>query len=200
MDHFLHWISDYGYFGIILLLMFGIIGVPVPDEWLLMFTGFLVHRGTLSLVPAVAAGFVGSACGITVSYGLGRTLGVVLVRRYGWLVHLDERKLKKVEGWYDRIGKWALLIGYFLPGVRHLTAFVAGTSSLRYPVFGLFAYIGALFWVSCFVSLGFIFGEEWRTVADWIRHNHWIISGAVVLLLVAWFLLWRLRSGWSHKK
>jgi membrane protein DedA with SNARE-associated domain len=191
MDQVLHWVSQYGYAGIILLLMFGIVGLPVPDEWLLMFTGFLVHRGSLSLAPAVASAFFGSACGITVSYALGRTLGVAVICRYGRLVHLDQGKLEKVGGWFDRIGKWTLLAGYFVPGVRHLTAFVAGTSSLRYPVFSLFAYIGALLWVSCFVTLGYVFGEEWKTVAEWIRRNHWLISGVGVAVLLVWFLLWR---------
>ncbi|MEJ2699991.1 MAG: hypothetical protein P8Z70_10080, partial [Desulfuromonadales bacterium] len=105
MDQVLHWVSEYGYPGIILLLMFGIVGLPVPDEWLLMFTGFLVHRGTLALVPAVASAFFGSACGITVSYILGRTLGVAVIHKYGWVVHLDEGRLTKVRGWFDRIGK-----------------------------------------------------------------------------------------------
>ncbi len=200
MDNILQWVAEYGYGGIILLLMFGIIGLPVPDEWLLMFTGYLVHRGTLSLVPAVASAFIGSACGITVSYTLGRTLGVIVIRKYGWLIHLDQEKLDRVRGWYDRAGKWALLFGYFVPGFRHLTAFVAGTSCLRYPVFGLFAYAGALLWVTCFISLGFIFGEEWKTLAEEISHNHWVISGAVALAVLVIFSLWRWYSRRAAKR
>jgi membrane protein DedA with SNARE-associated domain len=40
-----HWISQYGYVGIFSLLMLGIIGVPVADEALLAFSGYLVFKG-----------------------------------------------------------------------------------------------------------------------------------------------------------
>ena len=35
------WVTDYGYFGIFFLFIFGIIGLPVPDEWLLVISGYL---------------------------------------------------------------------------------------------------------------------------------------------------------------
>ena len=38
-----HWISQHGYVGIFSLLVFGIIGLPVPDEWLLTFSGYLIE-------------------------------------------------------------------------------------------------------------------------------------------------------------
>src|SRR5947207_12146611 len=51
----LHWIGEYGYAGIFSLLIFGIVGLPVPDEWLLTFSGFLVFKRTLLFVPTFAA-------------------------------------------------------------------------------------------------------------------------------------------------
>ena len=52
------------------------------------------------------------------------------------------------------------MVGYFIPGVRHFTAIVAGTSKLELHSFALFAYSGATLWVSTFVFLGYHFGPQ----------------------------------------
>ena len=129
----LAWGTTYGYTALFVLLMLGIAGLPVPDETLLTFTGYLIFKGTLNGYSAVATAFLGSACGITLSYVLGR---------------------------------WTLLIGYYIPGVRHFTAYVAGASWLEFPVFALFAYSGALLWSLSFITLGYCLGEQWSRLSD----------------------------------
>ena len=78
VDTVLQWIGQYGYIAIFSLLVLGIVGLPVPDETLLTFTGYLVFQGHLSLGLAFLSCFAGSACGITLSYILGRTFGLTL--------------------------------------------------------------------------------------------------------------------------
>jgi len=43
-----------------------------------------------------------------------------------------------------------------------LTAFAAGMSDLEAPQFALFAYTGAVLWVSAFLSLGYFLGDRWK--------------------------------------
>ncbi len=200
MDTILNWVSQYGYLGIIGLLMFGIVGLPVPDEWLLMFTGYLVERGDLLPAPALGAAFLGSCCGISVSYALGTTLGAAMIGKYGWLIHVDRKKLATVHGWFERIGKWLLLIGYFIPGVRHLTAFTAGMSKLRLPLFALFAFSGALLWTASFITVGYVVGERWREIAKWISSRSLIVLGVAGGGFLLGLLFWRWWSGRQRKK
>ena len=61
------WVTDYGYFGIFALLILGIIGLPVPDEWLLVISGYLAFKNVLGFVPTVAVAVFGSAGGLTMS-------------------------------------------------------------------------------------------------------------------------------------
>jgi membrane protein DedA with SNARE-associated domain len=142
MATIMHWIAHYGYLALFGLLMLGIMGLPVPDETLLTFAGYLIFRGKFALLPTLAAAFFGSVCGMSLSYGLGRTLGRALVERLGHWLHLPPGGLDSVEAWYNRRGTYVLLFGYFLPGVRHLTAYVAGWSKLPLPTFALFASAG----------------------------------------------------------
>src|SRR2546423_14225238 len=88
-----HWITQHGYVGIFSLLVFGIVGLPVPDEWLLTFSGYLVFKHTLAFVPTFFAAFLGSSCGITVSYLLGRIFDTYVLVKYGWIFHLTPERL-----------------------------------------------------------------------------------------------------------
>jgi hypothetical protein len=108
---------------------------------LLTSCGFLIYRGSLHSIPAFASALAGSMCGITCSYIIGRTLGwKFLHSRAGRMLHVRDEQIRWVHDWFNRIGHWALMIGYFVPGVRHFTAIVAGTSKLEYPGFAAFAY------------------------------------------------------------
>ncbi len=192
----MEWLTRYGYVGLFLGLLLEIVGLPIPGETMLTAAGYLIDKGRLSFPASLAVSLAGSLCGITLSYTLGRTLGYRLIHRWGPKVGLTEARLAKGHDWFERIGKWTLTLGYFVPGVRHLSGLVAGASGLEYPVFALFAYPGGVLWVASFLSLGYYFGEEWGGVSAPVRRG--LAVGAVVvaglgLLWGVWALARRLR-------
>lgn len=189
MELITHWISQYGYFGLFSLLMLGIVGVPVPDETLLTFSGYLIFRGRLSFHFTFMSAILGSACGITLSYALGRSLGLFLIHKYGRYVLITPERLDAVHQWFLKRGKWSLPIGYFIPGVRHLTAYVAGASQLETRKFALYAYSGAVIWSTTFILLGYFLGDQWEYVSDRVQEN--VVVGSIVIglaILALWFL------------
>jgi membrane protein DedA with SNARE-associated domain len=191
----LAWISQYGYLAIFLLLVFGIVGLPVPDETLLAFTGYMVFKGHLSLAPAFAAALGGSLCGITFSYTLGRKFGLPLIHRYGKYLRIREEHLVKAHAWFARVGHWALTLGYFVAGVRHFTAYAAGMSAVEPQQFALYAYSGGIVWVSTFIGLGYFLGDRWEAVQKNI--DRYLLGGAIAAaLLIAAGLAWR---KWGRK-
>ncbi len=191
MEHqVLDWISRYGYPAIFCLLMLGIVGLPVPDETLLTFTGYLIFSHHFQLIPAFATVLIGTICGITLSYFLGRTFGLALIHRFGKYIHLTEERLAKAHAFFERVGHWSLTFGYFVPGVRHLTAYAAGVSSVEPHIFALFAYLGAFLWAATFVSLGYFLGDRWEVVSAQI-HHHILIASLVLGGLILLYLVWR---------
>jgi len=184
VSEFTHLVAQHGYVALFALLIFGIVGLPIPEDTLLIFAGVLVYRGHLELAPTLAAASLGSACGISVSYGIGRSVGLLLTKRFGrWLLVTPER-VSMVQGWFERAGHWSLLWGYFLPGVRHLTALVAGAAKLRFGDFALFAYAGACLWSFSFISLGVLAGRGWSRVSSEIHHDLVIASAVLVGLAI----------------
>jgi len=199
LDQVLHWVSVYGYGAIFVCLILGIVGLPLPDEWLLVLTGYLIWRGRFHPLWGVLVAFLGSACGISVSYLIGRTLGIGFVHRFGRWVHVSEDQIARVHDWFRRVGHWALFFGYFVPGVRHFTALVAGTSKLEFRSFAAYAWPGGLLWVLTFVSAGYFLGEQWQRVFETIDRNLRVVTGIGAILLLGYLAYRRWVSRRSRK-
>ncbi len=160
------WLTHYGSFALFGLLALGIIALPIPEETLMVLAGFLISNDRLEAIPTIVAAYGGSICGITVSYLVGRTAGKKFINSFGSWFGMTEDKLQKVHNWFESYGKWTLMFGYFIPGVRHFTGVCAGTSSLDYPIFAFFAYIGGIFWVTTFLSIGYFVGDHWSQIYE----------------------------------
>lgn len=191
---FLHWITQYGAAALSVLLFLGVFGLPVPDETLLTFAGVLVRRGELHFASAYIAAVLGSMGGITLSYAIGRTFGLGVVDRFGKWLHITRADLARVEGWFEHSGRWLLTFGYFIPGVRHFTAIVAGSSRLPVAVFARFAYAGAALWALTFMTFGWYVGPKWEEALE-AAHRHLIlvtvvaaIGGGIYLVAHRWWL------------
>jgi membrane protein DedA with SNARE-associated domain len=183
------WITQYGYPALFSLLVLGLVGLPVPDETLLTFCGYLIYTHRLHFGFTYLAGVTGSLCGITISYWLGLRFGRLVLMRFGKYIHLTPERVTKVEQQFERFGPGLLTIGYFIPGVRHFTAVVAGMSGLRWRRFALFAYPGAALWIGTFLTLGYVVGERWEHTTAVVHRYLLMATGvAAVILLVVWLL------------
>jgi len=165
---------------------FGIFGVPIPDELLLTIAGALIASGRLNLLSTVAAAFLGCVTGITMSYALGRWVGLpVLHARF----RSHREAIERAQELFRQFGGWLLTFGYFIPGVRHVTAIAAGSSSLGYNRFAAYAYPGGLLWCSVFLCLGYFAGDRWPEVARAVRTHASRLALVVAAVLAAYVLI-----------
>ena len=180
------WIGQYGYSAIFFILVGGIVGVPVPDQLLLVVSGYLVLTHSLSLVPTLIAAILGSVVGISASYALGRGSGSYLSK-----VRFAANRLHNARQWFERFGGWTLVIGYFIPGIRNLIGFTSGMMRLKLPYFAKYAYAGAVMSSVTCVLVGYFLGAQ----AGWVLAS--ASRAALVAVAVASFVLIRraIRSG-----
>jgi membrane protein DedA with SNARE-associated domain len=179
------WLVRYGTPVLFLAQVGGIFGLPIPDELLLTLAGVLMRRGQLSVAPTVAAAISGSIAGITLSYLLGRTVGLAALQR---VFRSHEASLTRAQSWFLRFGHWLLTVGYFIPGVRHVTALAAGSSLLEFRTFATYAYPGAVLWSLTFLLAGYYAGDRWQEMASVVR-GHLIIFGVSAAALLTIYLL-----------
>jgi membrane protein DedA with SNARE-associated domain len=162
--------------------IFGIFGVPIPDELLLTLAGVLVREGVLSAAATFAATLAGCAGGITFSFVLGRAAGVAVLHHRA--LRTRRAALGRAGRWFERFGVWLLAFSYFVPGTRHVSAITAGAASLEYRRFAAAAYPGAVLWCSLYLGVGYFGGEHWREIAAMMPGRASTIAVAVTAAIV----------------
>ena len=180
----LRWITRHGPLGLGSLLALGAVGVPLPDEVLLTFAGSQIADGRLPLLGTLLAATVGAAAGITLTYVAGRVAGRRILEAGTRRGLLRPSLVANTGSWLERTGRWSLLLGWFVPGVRHLVALIAGSVNLPFVEFAAYTWTGALLWSTTFVVVGMALGREWHAVAP-VLHRHLVLLslGAVVALV-----------------
>src|SRR2546422_9983311 len=173
------WIGQYGYPAIFFLLIAGIVGFPIPDQLLLIISGYLVLTNSLSLTPTLLVAVLGSICGITLSYLLGRGSGSYLAKR-----RFAAHRLQNARNCFERFGGWTLVFGYFIPGIRNLIGFTSGMMRLRVQYFARYAYAGAIVSSLTCVCAGYFLGTQANWMLASVGRFALVPVGAASLFLV----------------
>jgi membrane protein DedA with SNARE-associated domain len=203
MLHLTHWIGHYKYAGIFFLQSLGMLGLPMPDESTMMFLGYLVFKGKLQFVFTVAAAFLGNIFGSTMAFFIGKSFGILVLKKHGSRVGITPERIENAHNWFRHIGKWLLSIGYIIPGIRNIMAYIAGTSKLEYWMFAVFAYSGSLLWTTGFIYSGVWLGNGWKRISS--NWDHYILPlilaglGLCLFYLCIWWFLKRIRHSSPEK-
>jgi membrane protein DedA with SNARE-associated domain len=181
MENLYHFVIHYGYLSIFFLLMVGIFGVPVPDELLVIFVGYLIFQKELQLWPAALAVIFGSMVGISVNYVVGRTIGGRLCKWLAYFFPNKREKLTRVTDWVNRSGGIMLFLSYFLPGVRHWATVGAGIVKLSPTAGVLSVFPAATLWSLGFIFLGYHLGKTEAGISKDIYPYLLLLSGVMIV-------------------
>ena len=150
--------------GLAFLETAAFVGLLVPGETVVIVGGVIAGQGEIDLLPLIGIVWASCVLGDSVSFFIGHKLGRGFVLKHGARFKIDERRLEKVEAFFDRRGGMTILIGRFVGLVRALAPFVAGSSGFPYRRFLPFSVIGCGLWVSLFSVLGYVFYRSFDRV------------------------------------
>ncbi|MXQ53890.1 DedA family protein [Shimazuella alba] len=183
MEQLMDWISQYGYVALFFCLWLGIVGMPIPDEVIVMTGGFVSSLGVLKLAPSFVITYLGVVSGLSIGYTLGRYYGVGLTKKFRekekWRSYL-QRSEKLVQ----KYGKFALCVSYFLPVVRHVIPYVVGSNKMKFRDYALYSYSIGLAWTGAFFWLGYQFGQAIPVIAATSRNWGYVALGVILLGIV----------------
>jgi membrane protein DedA with SNARE-associated domain len=174
-------ISQLGYVGIFFLMMLESMIVPVPSELVMPFAGFLVAQGSFSGIIVILVSTLGSITGSLIFYYIGKTGGYSLVQKYGKYVLVDTEDIKKTEKWFTKRGDLTIFLARLVPVVRHLISLIAGIGKMNVKKFTLYTILGAALWNGILTYLGFLLGQHWNEVSQYMENLDLVI---VILLVV----------------
>jgi membrane protein DedA with SNARE-associated domain len=171
------------------------LGIPLPEDISLILGGFLAHKGAASLPVMMAVGFVGILAGDSLIFNFGRKLGSNVGRKQGSFFAriITPEKRAKVEGLFEKHGQKIVMIARFMPGVRAVTYFTAGSVGMPYWRFILWDGLAALLSAPLFVFLGFHFGSELDYLIDQIKKSQTAVLIGLAVIAGVWFL-WQRRK------
>lgn len=169
----------------------GVIGVPGTEPTML-FAGFDVFRGNLSLAGIIIAGVIGDVLGATIAYAIA-FWARELVLRHGAKVHVSERRLERAQRWFDRYGSPVVFVSRLLPGIRAVFPYAAGVSEMPFVRFFIFTALGSIIWISGLAVLGREVGHDWSSWKNHLEYGDYAL-GALVVLVIAYFVLRRVRA------
>jgi undecaprenyl-diphosphatase len=160
------------------------IGLIAPGETALLLGGLVAGQGQIDLLTLIAIVWACAVAGDLTSFFLGRRLGRPFMVKHGPRVHITEERLEQVEGFFDRHGGKAILIGRFVGLVRAIAPFLAGSSGMPLRRFLPYDVIGAGLWGTTFVLLGYVFWQSFSQLVDYAKKGA-LALGAVIALVVA---------------
>ena len=172
------------------------LGIPMPEDISLIFGGFLVFEEQAVLWLMMLTGYVGIILGDSMIFYFGRRLGSKVGSREGGFFSriVTPQKRARVEGLFKRHGEKIVMIARFLPGVRAVTYFTAGSVGMRYSHFIFFDSIAALGSAPIFVYLGYRFGGQLEFLIHQIAKGQRGVVVGMVVVLVAIIAISRWRS------
>ncbi|MFB9679181.1 DedA family protein [Streptosporangium vulgare] len=174
---------------------------PLPSEVILPLAGFTASKGNMGLFDAVLWTTLGSVIGALALYGVGALLGrerVVFIASKLPLVSVSD--IEKTEAWFARHGRKTVFFGRMIPIFRSLISIPAGVERMPIMIFTLLTTLGSLIWNTAFVMAGFLLGEQWDLVEQYMGVVSKAVLGVVILAVVV-FIVVRLsdrRKGKHH--
>jgi len=188
------WVIDVidavGYVGVALLVALESMFPPIPSEVVLPAAGFAAGDGDASVWGMILAATVGSVIGAWWLYlaaaAIGQTRLHALTVRYGRWVGVRPHDLARAESWFDDHSSTAVLVCRCVPLIRSLVSVPAGFQRMNPVTFTVLTAIGSLVWNSVLIGAGFLLGENWEQVSEYVGAFQYVVVGLIAVALGWW--------------
>lgn len=175
-------IAHYGYLAIFVLILLQELGAPIPvfNEFLLLFFGYLAFTGDMELFRVLITAAAASMIGAWILYGTFFLAGT-------WIMshpRLPFRSfVKKLEKKISAHAFKAIFIGRLMPFGRGYICIAAGIMRINPRKFAQAIAVSDIFWSGSLVLLGFYSGPLWTQVAQRIGGVENIILIAIGIFI-----------------
>jgi membrane protein DedA with SNARE-associated domain len=170
--------------------------IPVPSEAIMLFAGFSVSEGDLTLFGVVAAGVLGNLAGSWIAYAAGYYARLDLLDKNRFL-HVSQRHLRWADDWFARYGSATVFFTRMMPIIRTFISLPAGVARMPFWRFTILTILGSIPWVLLLALIGRGVGDNWE---DWRHHlavlDYLVLAG--IAAAVIYLIIRRRRGGESE--
>jgi membrane protein DedA with SNARE-associated domain len=180
-------IGSAGVVAVFLLMTLESACIPIPSEAIMLFAGFAVSKGELTLFGIVAAGVLGNLAGSWISYAVGYYGRLDLLEK-NRLIHINPRHLRKADDWFERYGAVTVFFSRMLPLVRTFISLPAGVARMPFWRFTGYTLAGCIPWVLALALIGKGVGSNWEHWRHNIGYLDYVILAAIIVGVIYWIV------------
>jgi membrane protein DedA with SNARE-associated domain len=180
-------IGSAGVVAVFLLMTLESACIPIPSEAIMLFAGFAVSKGELTLFGIVAAGVLGNLAGSWISYAVGYYGRIDLLEK-NRLIHINPRHLRKADDWFERYGAVTVFFSRMLPLVRTFISLPAGVARMPFWRFTGYTLAGCIPWVLALALIGKGVGSNWEHWRHNIGYLDYVILAAIIVGVIYWIV------------
>lgn len=175
---------------VVLALIVAGLGVPIPEDIMLLAAGVLVHRGEVSYAGALIACAIGVFVGDTTIFLIARRLGpAALTRRpLRWVITPERRE--RVEEMFARRGNVIVFMGRHMAGLRAPIFAMAGMHNMKLRSFWLWDGLGLCVSAPVVIGIGWWLADSLDDAKKYMQHFELAVLALIVSLGVGFFV-WR---------
>ncbi len=183
-------IDAVGLIGVFLLMALESACIPIPSEAIMLFAGFNVSEGDMTLVGVVTAGVLGNLVGSWIAWAAGYYGRIELLEK-NRLIHINHKHLEWADSWFQRHGDATVLFTRMLPIIRTFISLPAGVARMPFWRFTALTLLGCIPWVLMLAIIGREVGDNWEEWQDYLHYGDYVVLAAIVLGVI--YLLIRRR-------
>lgn len=196
-------VNQYGYLGILVLILVENLYPPIPSEVILTFGGFLTTSTSMNVWGVIIFSTIGSLLGAVILYYIGKLLKPETIEKHvngkwGKRLRLKPGDIERATDWFHRRGKLTVFFCRFIPVVRSLISIPAGIARMNVYTFLILTSLGTFMWNTVLVYLGALAGGSWETIV-WYLHEYSVVAIIVLFVIAISFLVFYYRKRISKK-
>jgi len=180
-------ISHLGYPGIFLLMALESACIPIPSEFIMPFSGFLVATGEMNFWLAVLMGSFGNLAGSWLAWWVGHKGGRPLVEKYGKYILLSHHDLDAADRYFNKYGQNTVLFTRLMPVIRTFISLPAGIAKMDFKKFSIYTFIGVVPFTAALTYAGVKLRENWDGLQPYF-HKFDLVILLFLILGIIWYI------------
>lgn len=194
LQHAEPFLQHYGLWAVFFSLFLETFGLPLPGETLLIAASLLAAQGAFPLPAVLLVGWTAAVLGDNTAFYVGHFGGRRLLLSLGGRLGLTQKRLDRIQHFYDRFGAEVVIVARFFEGARQLNGLVAGSSGMAPLKFFIYNLIGAALWVGFWSIAAFYLGDHLGVLYAWLGRFFLVAVAAGVVVLGAYMVYRRRRE------
>lgn len=165
------------------------IGVILEGPFLMIASGFLLHKGAFTFLPLFTALVLGDLLADVSWYYIGRYFLDTFVNKYGHFLGVTPEIATKSKELFHKYHGRILFISKITLGfgMALATLMVAGASRVPLRKFLVLNFWGECILVAVLMMIGYFFGQLYSSIVEGFRTVFLVGAAALSVCLVLWF-------------